>query len=162
MVSTLEDQMILEHATVLLADDDENDVLLMQRAFQKARLANPLQIVRNGEQAVAYLEGTGCYADREKFPLPCLVLLDLKMPKKNGFDVLQWIRTTPAVHRILVVILTSSSETPDINRGYDLGANSYLVKPPDIDALHEMLRTVQGYWLFLNQMPELPGEAITT
>ena len=149
---------VLEHATVLLAEDDENDVLLMQRAFMKARLANPLQVVRNGEEAIFYLQGNGQYSDRTQFPMPCLVLLDLKMPKRNGFEVLQWIRSQPAIRRLIVVILTASNQTPDINRGYELGANSYLVKPPDMDTLLDMLRTVQGYWLFLNQIPEIDAQ----
>ncbi len=148
---------MIEHATVLLAEDDENDVLLMKRAFVKARLANPLQVVRNGDEAIKYLEGSSQYNDRHQFPFPCLLLLDLKMPKKGGFEVLQWIRSNPEVRRLIVVILTASNQTPDINRGYELGANSYLVKPPDMDTLLEMLRTVQGYWLFLNQMPEVPA-----
>lgn len=147
---------MIEHATVLLAEDEENDVFLMQRAFAKARLANPLQVVRNGEEAISYLNGSGKFADRKAYPLPCMILLDLKMPKKSGFEVLQWIRANAETHRMIVVILTSSNQTPDINRGYELGANSYLVKPPDMDTLLEMLRTLQGYWLFLNQVPENP------
>lgn len=146
---------MLEQSTILLAEDDENDILLMQRAFARAHLANPLQVVRDGEEAFSYLKGIGRYADRSKYPLPCMLLLDLKMPKHSGFEVLEWIRQESPISRLIVVILTVSNQTPDINRGYDLGANAYLVKPPDIEGLLTMLRTVQGYWLYLNQFPDV-------
>jgi CheY-like chemotaxis protein len=140
---------------ILLADDDENDVLLMRRAFNKAHLANSLHTVADGEEAIAYLEGQEKFADRGQFPLPGLLLLDLKMPRKNGFEVLRWIRSHPALKRMLVIILTSSKETRDINRAYELGANSYLVKPPDFQDLIKMIKSVEDYWIMLNQQPEL-------
>jgi CheY-like chemotaxis protein len=145
---------MVNEATILLAEDDANDVYFMQRAFQKARLLNPLRIVRDGEEAIQYLRGEGVFADRLKNPLPALLLLDLRMPRRNGFEVLEWLRDQPGLKRLTAVVLTSSSEGPDINRAYDLGANSYLVKPPDAATLREMLDRVNSYWLVLNKPPE--------
>jgi CheY-like chemotaxis protein len=140
-------------ATILLAEDNEDDVVLTQRAFKRARVINPLQVVRDGQAVLEYLEGRDAFGDRKKFPIPCLILLDLHMPRKNGFEVLQWIRAHQTFKRLLVVVLTSSRVSPDINKAYDLGANSYLVKRT-ADELIEMLRGLQGYWLFLNQPPQ--------
>jgi len=141
--------------TILLVEDDPNDVLLIQRASSKARLAYPIQIVEDGEVAVAYLAGRGQYADRERYPLPALMLLDLKLPRKSGHEVLSWLRQQPGLKRLPVVVLTSSQEPSDVNRAYDLGANSYLVKPVTFDALQEMVRTIGLYWLTLNVRPEI-------
>src|SRR5512141_1912836 len=99
---------------ILLVEDDPNDVLLIQRAFQKAGLRDVLKVVGDGDQAVEYLEGKGAYADRTRFPLPYLLLLDLKMPGTNGFSVLRWVRTEPKFKRLLVVVLTSSNLQADV------------------------------------------------
>src|SRR5689334_14648532 len=99
---------------ILLAEDDDNDVLLIQRAFQKAGLRDVLKIVRNGEQALAYLSGQGEYSDRERYPVPFLLLLDLKMPGTDGFEVLHWVRAEPNLKRLLVVVLTSSNLQADV------------------------------------------------
>jgi Response regulators consisting of a CheY-like receiver domain and a winged-helix DNA-binding domain len=138
-------------ATVLLCEDDPDDVLLTQIAFEKARLANPLQIVRDGEEAIAYLKGEGRFADRTRFPLPILVLLDLKMPKLDGFHVLQWLRSHSELDRTPVAIMTSSDHDPDISRAYELGADSYLIKPPDAEALLALVQRLRAYWLILNE-----------
>jgi CheY-like chemotaxis protein len=140
---------------ILIADDDENDVFFMERAFDQAQVANPLHRVRDGEEAVSYLKGTGKYTDREKFPLPQFLLLDLKMPRKNGFEVLQWVREQPGLKRLPVIVLTSSREDPDINRAYDLGANTYLVKPLRPDGLVDMVKTMTLYWFNLAEKPNL-------
>jgi len=142
---------------VLLADDDPNDVLLIQRAFQKTHLANPLQVVNDGEEAVAYLSGQLRYADRQRHPLPVLLLLDLKMPRKSGFEVLAWVREQPGLKRLPVVVLSSSNQNPDINRAFDLGANSYLVKPGGLDRLLELVKNLNMYWLILNEKPGMGG-----
>lgn len=144
--------------TILLVEDDPNDVLLIQRAFRKANLVNSLEVVRDGEEAVVYLAGEGPYADRERFPLPVLMLLDLKLPRKAGLEVLGWLRQQPSLKRLPVVVLTSSRETADINRAYELCANSYLVKPVAFDALLEMVKTLNMYWLVLNQRPEVTSK----
>ena len=147
--------MNLAESSVLLVEDDPNDVFLVQRAFQKHKLANPLYVARDGEEAVSYLSGQGPYADRDRHPLPVVLLLDLKMPRKSGFEVLQWVRAQPRLKRLPVVVLTSSNQSPDIDRAYDLGANSYLVKPGSFDNLQEIVKSLDMYWLILNEKPEL-------
>src|SRR5438105_15117024 len=138
-------------ATVLLAEDDPDDILLTQIAFEKARLANPLQVVRDGEEAIAYFNGTGEYANRTVHPLPILVLLDLKMPRMNGFQVLEWLRKDPSFERLPVAIMTSSDHDPHITRAYQLGADSYLRKPPDAAALLALVQRLHAYWLIVDQ-----------
>ena len=141
---------------ILLVEDSPDDALLIQRAFRKANLANPVQLVRDGEEAVAYLSGATPYEDRGRFPLPVFMLLDLKLPRRSGLEVLAWLRQEPAVRRLPVVVLTSSRESVDVNRAYDLGVNSYLTKPVGFEALIEMVKNVNLYWLVLNEKPELP------
>ena len=141
--------------TLLLVEDKSNDVLLIRRALTKAGIVNPLQVVSDGDQAVAYLAGEGDYGDRDRFPLPGVVLLDLKLPRRSGLEALAWLRQQPGLKRLPVVVLTSSTENRDINRAYDLGANSYLVKPVEFGPLLEMLKMFGPYWLVLNQKPEV-------
>src|SRR5689334_20571018 len=138
---------------VLIAEDDPTDVFLLQRAFAAAEVPATLHIVRDGQEAIDYLEGEANYADRQAHPLPDLLLLDLKMPKLNGFDVLSWLRRQPGLKRLLVTVLTSSDQPQDINRAYDLGANSYLLKPHSSENLSELVKHVQKYWLELNRCP---------
>jgi CheY-like chemotaxis protein len=140
---------------ILLVEDSPDDALLIQRAFRKANLANPVQLVRDGEEAVAYLSGAAPYADRTRFPLPVFMLLDLKLPRRSGLEVLAWVRQESVVRRLPVVVLTSSRESVDVNRAYDLGVNSYLTKPVGFEALLEMVKNVNLYWLGLNENPEL-------
>jgi CheY-like chemotaxis protein len=141
--------------TILLADDDENDVFFLERAFKQAQIINPVQRAKDGENAIEYLGGEGIYADRAKYPLPCIMLLDLKMPKKNGFEVIEWVRAQPGLKRLPIVVLTSSREDPDVNRAYELGANTYLVKPVKFEGLVEMMRALNLYWLVLAEKPSL-------
>lgn len=147
--------MNASHCTILLVEDNPDDVLLMQRAFKKANLANPLQVVDNGEKAVAYLDGQNPYSDRSQHPVPVLVLLDLKLPRLSGLEVLEWVRTKEGLNRLPIVVLTSSSDSGDVNTAYDLGANSYLVKPVGFDALFDMVKVLQPYWLIMNEKPVL-------
>lgn len=147
-------EMNLSKATILLAEDEANDIFFMERCFEKARLLNPLRIVNDGEQAMAYLAGEGKYGDRNKFPFPILLLLDLRMPRKSGFEVLEWLCAQEGLRRLTTVVLTSSKEGPDVNRAYDLGANSYLVKPPQPEALTEMFQRLNSYWVALNVLPD--------
>jgi CheY-like chemotaxis protein len=146
--------MTLDNATVLLAEDDPDDVLLTQIAFEKARLANPLQVVRDGEEAISYLKGDGRFADRHKYPLPILLLLDLEMPKVNGFQVLQWLRRRAAFRTLPVAIMTSSDHDPHVAKAYDLGADSYLIKPPNAETLLALVQRLQAYWMIVNARPE--------
>ena len=154
--------VMVDDAVILLAEDNEDDVAMMRRAFKRANFLNPLYVVENGEQAIAYLKGEGKYASREEYPLPSLLLLDLKMPRKNGFDVLEWIRQQPGLGSLRVVVLTSSDEIRDVNRAYQLGANSFLVKPLDFSEFVRMTEALKGYWIWLSRAPEisrLPREA---
>jgi CheY-like chemotaxis protein len=136
---------------VLIAEDDPTDVFLLQRAFAAAQVPATLHVVRDGQEAIDYLEGQDGFSDRSTYPLPDLILLDLKMPRMNGFDVLGWLRQKPGLKRLLVTVLTSSDQPTDINRAYDLGANSYLVKPHGSHDLTELVRRVQRYWFESNR-----------
>ncbi|HJS84785.1 MAG TPA: response regulator [Acetobacteraceae bacterium] len=132
---------------VLLVEDEEDDAELIARAFRRAGIANPLERAADGDAAVARL------GDPAR-SLPILVLLDLKLPRRSGFEVLEWLRTGgggAAARRLPVVVLTSSNQERDVRRAYDLGANSYLVKPVGAPALLEMARNLEGYWLRLNR-----------
>jgi CheY-like chemotaxis protein len=140
---------------ILLVEDSPDDALLIQRAFRKANMANPVQLVRDGEEAVAYLSGAPPWDDRAQFPLPVFMLLDLKLPRRSGLEVLAWVRQESTVKRLPVVVLTSSRESMDVNRAYDLGVNSYLTKPVGFEALLEMVKSVNLYWLVLNEYPEI-------
>src|SRR5438105_2762005 len=132
---------------VLVAEDDRTDAFLLERAFAAARVPATLHFVRDGQEAIDYLQGEFKYADRAIHPLPDLMLLDLKMPRLNGFDVLHWLRKKPGLKRLLVTILTSSDHPKDINHAYDLGANSYLLKPHSTHQLSELVKRLQSYWL---------------
>ncbi len=147
--------MTAADATILLVEDNPTDVLLIQRAFAKAKLANPVQVVGDGDKVIEYLSGTGAYSDRKQYPLPMLILLDLKLPRRSGLEVLAWLRAQETLRRIPVVMLTSSRQDRDVNEAYDGGVNSYLVKPVEFDALFEMLKTVNLYWVMFNAKPNL-------
>jgi CheY-like chemotaxis protein len=144
---------------ILLVEDDPNDILLMQRAFRKANLTNPLHVARDGLEAIEYLTHQGKFADVSRYSTPILILLDLQMPRKNGLETLEWLRQQPGLKRLVVVVLTSSSEQADINRAYELGANSYLVKPGDFQTLVNLVSSLARYWLTANQIPDIPDEA---
>jgi CheY-like chemotaxis protein len=141
----------MSRATILHVEDDSNDVLLLQHACRKAGIGFDLQSVTDGEEAIAYLRGADKFADREHYPSPKLILLDLKMPRMSGFEVLDWMRREDTLRRLPVVVLTSSNHDADVKRAYDLGANSYLVKPVGFDGLVELVKAVNYYWLTLNQ-----------
>jgi CheY-like chemotaxis protein len=146
---------------ILWVEDDPNDVLLIGRAIRKAEL-DPPALARDGYEAVAYLSGSGAFADRHTYPFPTLVLLDLKLPKMSGFEVLRWIREHEETSRIPVVMFTSSRERADIDRAYALGANAYLLKSVDQEQLVEALRRLRAFWMDLNLNPSGPTREITT
>ena len=150
---------MLQNQFILLAEDDPNDVLLIQRAFQKAGMKDTLKVVRDGEQAIEYLAGRGIYASRDKYPFPYLLLLDLKMPGTDGFEVMNWLRGEPDLRRLLVVVLTSSNLQADVDRAYELGANSYLVKPVEFDEMVNLIQRFEAYWSEINRTPTSPGLA---
>jgi CheY-like chemotaxis protein len=139
---------------ILLADDDEAGAFLTLRAFQKAGVKNPIAVVRDGDAAIHYLAGTGPYADRGAHPLPCLLLLDQKLPGRSGLEVLEWVRTKSAVCTLPVLLLSASTFDGDVQAAYLLGANGYLVKPGEFEALLAMAKAVKDYWLTVNRAPE--------
>lgn len=143
-----------EHAVILLAEDEEDDVVLIQRAFSLANVPNPLHVVWNGVECISYLRGDGKYSNREEYPLPDLLLLDLKMPRVNGFEVLKWIREQPGLAPLRVLVLTSSDQLRDVNEAYQLGANSFLVKPLDFQDFAQLGRLIQDFWLKASKTPE--------
>lgn len=138
---------------ILLAEDDENDVLFMRRAMTKAEVKHPLHVVADGQEAIEYLAGEGKYGDRTTYPLPRLIILDLKMPRKSGMDVLRWMRTNPFVECLPTLVLSSSANRRDVERGYRLGANAFLVKPSTVDERLELVKLIVHFWLRLNQPP---------
>jgi CheY-like chemotaxis protein len=140
---------------ILLVEDNRMDVELTLDAFREVRLVNPVHVAPNGREALDYLFGRGKYADREAYPLPRLILLDLKLPGIDGFEVLRQIKATPVLKRLPVIILTSSKEDGDRILSYDSGANSYLVKPVSFEGFLDIVRQIKGYWLSLNVEPPL-------
>lgn len=140
-------------AHILLVEDNRMDVELTLDAFREARLLNTVHVSPTGQDALDYLFGRGPYADREAHPMPNLVLLDLKLPGVDGFDVLREVKSTPILKRLPVIILTSSREEGDRALGYDIGANSYIVKPVSFAGFLDVIRQIEGYWISLNVAP---------
>lgn len=140
-------------AHILLVEDNRMDVELTLDAFREARLLNTVHVAPNGQAALDYLFGRGQYADCHAFPRPNLILLDLKLPGIDGFEVLRQIKSTPVLKRLPVIILTSSKDEGDRALSYDTGANSYLVKPVSFDGFLDVVRQIEGYWLLLNVGP---------
>jgi len=151
---------------VLLVDDSPNDALLMAAVFARAGLEHPLQFVTDAEEAAAYLRGEGRYADRREFPTPAVVLLDLNMPRQNGFEVLAWIRRQPLLSRVRVYILSASSRQQDIDLAFDLGVNAFLVKPGSLDELSHLAQTLLswlkvGHYATADKPAGVPSSAAT-
>ena len=140
-------------ANILLVEDNKMDEILTLDAFNEAHLKNNVRVVRNGEDALEYMLGEGKFMDRNAYPLPDLILLDLKLPGISGHEVLAKLKATPNVRRIPVIILTSSKEEVDLISSYDLGVNSYLVKPVSFEGFLSVVRQIENYWLSLNVSP---------
>ncbi len=143
------------HFPILYAEDEEDDILLVRKAFERAGITNPIFTVIDGQQAIDYLAGKGAYADRKQYPMPGLLLLDLNLPLKSGFDILKWIRQDPRL-KTMIVICSSSGQAVDIQRAYALGANGYIRKPSDFQKLVDLARSIKDYWLTNNE-PPLPA-----
>ena len=139
--------------TVLYVEDDANDFALFKLASRRCGTPFSLQHAADGEMAIAYLSGTGDYADREEYPFPDLVMLDLKMPRLDGFEVLHWIRTNPATKTLPVVVLAGSSFRADIRRALELGANSYAAKPASLEELQVLIDQIADVWLARENVP---------
>jgi CheY-like chemotaxis protein len=141
--------------TLLLVEDSPDDVFFMKRALQSAEVTLPLQVASSGEEAIAYLSGRDKFADRVAFPLPLLVLLDLKLPVRDGHEVLAWIRQQPSLKTLVVIMMTTSKERSDVQKAYSLGANAYLVKPAAAAQLVEQVKAVKKFWLEHNAFAPL-------
>ena len=142
---------------ILLVDDDENDVVIMTMALKKAGFSCPIRVATDGREAQDYLSGTGKFADRHEYPLPYLILMDLKLPRVMGLEVLKWLRKQPEFDFIIVLVLSSSPMPEDIQSAYQLRANGYLVKPSGLDKLQVMAQAIRDFWYVQNQ-PALGSE----
>jgi CheY-like chemotaxis protein len=140
---------------ILLAEDNEDDVLLLRMAFKKAGATSRLHVAQDGEEALAYLKGEGAYADRLEFPFPDLVLLDLNMPRVNGFEVLTWVRQQPVYGRLVIHVLSASGRDLDVQGAYDLRANSFVVKPSRLEELVAFVTALHSWHRFV-RLPVLP------
>lgn len=131
--------------TVLLAEDEADDVFMMQRAFRKMNSPAKLQVVRDGVEAIEYLSGQNKFADRNLYPLPFLILLDINMPRKNGFDILEWLKQDESLADIPVVMITSSKVKSDVDKAYELGARAYLIKPVAFNELQSLVMATEEF-----------------
>ncbi len=145
--------MMPPNLVIALVEDNEDDRFFMLRALKEADIPNPVQVLRTGREAMDYLAGLGEFSDRDRYPLPFLLLLDLKLPEMNGFDILRWVRGHPSLNLLTTIVLTNSGEAKDIIRSYELGANSFLVKPSGVDKLLEMVNSLKEYWFVHNGYP---------
>ena len=144
-----------EPPVILLAEDREDEVLLVKHAFAKANVTALLHVVQDGEEAIAYLKGDGRFSNRAEYPLPDLMLLDLKMPRVDGFEVLRWIKQQPSLSSLRVLVLTSSDALRDVNQAYQLGASSFLVKPHDFQDFTGLGKIIEDFWLHRTKLPEI-------
>jgi CheY-like chemotaxis protein len=140
-------------AQILLVEDSDDDVALIRRAFRRGGVTTGLRVLGDGDSAVAYLAGEGDFHDRERHPMPRVLLLDLKLPRRSGLEVLEWVRSRPELRSLIIVILTSSRESRDLHVAYQLGANSFLVKPVEFDRLLDLVKTLDLYWIGYNETP---------
>jgi CheY-like chemotaxis protein len=152
--------MTPQESVLLLVEDDPADAKLIQRALSKVQMPAKFMHVADGDEAVEYFQGAGRYADRDAYPLPWLVLLDVKLPRRSGIEVLKWLRAqTEPYASTPVVMLSSSGHGVDINTAYLHGANSYLVKPETSNQLESMMSLVKSYWFLHNQLPRVRGNS---
>ncbi len=149
--------MELRAPVILIVDDDANDRSLMEAAFEQVGATGPVYCVSGGAEAVEYLKGVGQYADRNRFPFPNLLMLDLKMAKMNGFEFLHHIRSYPNLILIPTIVFTSSENMDDLRKAYLLGANSYLVKSNTFEGLCDQLKFIYGYWMRV-RIPPIDAE----
>ena len=147
--------LMSHHDPILIAEDREDDAFLLRRALEMARIVNPIQIVRNGQEAISYLKGEAKAPNGDEYPLPSLLLLDLNMPHTSGFEVLRWIRQQPGLKTLRVIALTSSENSNQVNKAYELGVNSFLVKPMAFKNLVGMSKFLCDYWLQTDHAPAI-------
>ncbi len=154
MVQPLSDQA---EKVVLLAEDNDDEVMLFKRAFKHAEINHSLRVVHDGEEAIAYLNGEGKFADRSEHPFPVLLLLDLRMPRKDGLQVLRWMRGQPAIKSLPVIMLSNSEDKRSVDMAYELGVNSFIVKSPYPNEFVEQLKDLKRYWLDFSLAPKIKG-----
>ena len=147
-------QQMPERAVILLAEDEEDYVLVLKSAFEQAKLKNPVHVVSTGTEAMAYLKGEGNYANRDEYPLPALLLLDIKLPGFTGLEITGWVRSQPGLAGLRIIVLTSSDQMKDVNDAYRLGANSFLMKPYDFQDLVQLTKIIEVFWLKVSRCPE--------
>lgn len=143
------------HHTVLVVDSDPDQAHFTKLALQRVGVITPVQLASDGEEAIGYLSGKGTFQDRDDYPLPVLMLLELKLPRISGVGLLSWLREQPALRRLPVVVLTAPGCTADLNRAYELGCNSFLIKPNSFNSLLVMMQGLVQYWLGMNIPPQL-------
>jgi CheY-like chemotaxis protein len=161
--SFMQPRSTLFEPVILVADDQEDDVILTRQALVRANVLNPLQVARDGEEAIQYLLGTGKFENRAEYPLPDLMLLDLNMPRMNGFEVLRWVRSHPTLRGLRIVVVSTSADSHDIDRAHELGANAFLVKVGDFKKYCAMLQAAVFFWLEITEAPLVrrPGQRLT-
>jgi CheY-like chemotaxis protein len=138
---------------ILHVEDDDNDIFLLQYAFEHVGIADPVHIVRDGQEAIEYLSGHGRFANRKAFPLPALIIMDLKMPRKSGLDALRWLGKQPTLRNVPVLMLSSSAQPEDITRAYEAGANAFVVKPSTNAERTRLATAIKHFWLDFNEPP---------
>ena len=143
----------MDNRPILLVEDDANDVLLCQHAFHEAAVPNPLLVACDGAEAIEYLEGSGRFVDRSQYPVPIVILLDLKMPRVSGFEFLEWLRRRPDASRYIVIVCSSSNIPGDIEKAYALGAHGFIPKPYTISERIEVWTCFKNWWLRFNEFP---------
>ena len=144
-----------QHHSILLVEDNPDDVLFLTRAARHAEISTGFHVASDGQEAIDYLSGAGKFSDKTKYPMPSLVLLDLKLPCKSGLEVLKWIRENQSLKPLPVIMLTTSAENSDVERSYRMGANAYLVKPANMNELTAILKSLKTFWLDHNLMPQI-------
>ena len=154
--------MIPPGLPILIAEDDEDEALLLDHALKAIGISNPVLMVDNGEHVIAYLKGEGPFADRTTFPLPGVLITDLKMPAVDGFELLEWLRHHPQFAIIPTLVFSNSAEPQDVQRAYALGANAYLVKPPEMEQLEALMRTTFEFWALCARVPLAPDRHTRT
>jgi CheY-like chemotaxis protein len=148
----------MHNPVILVAEDREDDVLLIKRALMCMCMPHTVVTVEDGAEVISYLRGEDSYANRAEYPLPDLLLLDLKMPRVDGFEVIEWVRGQPTLAALRILVLSSSNQMQDVNRAYQLGANSFLVKPNDFENFVRLSQTIQDFWLKASKAPEISRE----
>lgn len=142
---------------ILLVDDSDSDIALLRQAFSKAGMQYPLQVVRDGVDAMSYLLGRGEFADRGTYPMPSILIIDVNMPRLNGLELLTWLRTQPEFSHLMVIVLTGDARIEAVNHAYHLGANSYLMKPMRHEDLVDLIQCFFRYWVVHNHLPSPPA-----